>query len=160
MQSGYKQQYQAYAAATQTVARTRQIVLLYDGVIRFVQQARTAIVEKRIEDRFNLLIKASDVIAGLQACLDFERGGEIAKVLYSFYSSVDGRIYSVHRTNSVETCDEVIAELKQMRDAWHEIDQQMSAQEKSAGPVASAPGETEEDKPSAARPQEPVTFTA
>ena len=134
-----KNYYKAYANATQTLAKTRQIVLLYDGLIRFVQQAKTAIENKRIEERFNLLIKASEVISGLQACLDFEKGGEVAKILYSFYASIDSRIYSIHRTNSLETCDEVIAELRQMREAWAEIDQNSSAQEAAAAPAAPAP---------------------
>ena len=135
-----KNYYKAYANATQTLAKTRQIVLLYDGLIRFVQQAKTAIENKRIEERFNLLIKASEVISGLQACLDFEKGGEVAKILYSFYASIDSRIYSIHRTNSLETCDEVIAELRQMREAWAEIDQNSSAQEAAAAaPAAPTP---------------------
>lgn len=140
-----KQQYQAYAAATQTVAKTRQIVLLYDGLIRFVLQAKIAIEEKRIEDRFNLLLKASDVISGLQSCLDFERGGDIARVLYNFYSSIDSRIFSIHRTNSIETCDEVVAELRQMRDAWHEIDRQMSAGEQGAAAEPATPSDAKAD---------------
>jgi flagellar protein FliS len=117
-----KQKYQAYAAATQTVARTKQIVMLYEGVIRFVVHAKEAIQENRIEDRYNTLVKASDVLMGLQACLDFENGGHIAKVLYSFYSNIDSRIFLVHRTNSIETCDEIISEMKKMRDVWQEID--------------------------------------
>ncbi len=121
-QSKHKK-YQAYAAATQTVARTKQIVMLYDGVIRFVQQAKDAIREKRIEDRYKLLVKATDIITGLQTCLDFENGGDIAKLLFNFYTGVSNRIFSIHRTNSLETCDEVIADIKQMRDVWHEIDQ-------------------------------------
>lgn len=158
MQSGQRQKYQAYAAATQTVAKTRQIVLLYDGVIRFVQQARTAIVEKRIEDRFNLLIKASEVVSGLQACLDFEKGGEIAKVLYSFYSSIDSRIFSIHRTNSAETCDEIIAELRQMRDAWQEIDKQMASSESGGETPNPAPASAQEEQ--SRPPAESVTFSA
>lgn len=128
-----KQQYQAYVAATQTVARTKQIVMLYDGVIRFMQHAREAIAQKRIEDRYHVLSKASEVINGLQSCLDFENGGQIAKVLYSFYAQIDGKIFSIHRTNSIETCDEVIAELKQMRDVWHEIDNEFPG---TAAPVS------------------------
>jgi len=117
-----KQKYQAYAVATQTVAPSRQIVMLYEGVVRCVQQAREAIVEKRIEDRYNLLIKASELIGGLQGCLDFDKGGEIAGVLYNYYASIDARLFSIHRTNSIEDCDVVIADLKQMRDAWEDID--------------------------------------
>lgn len=118
-----KHHYQAYAAAKQTVAKTRQIVMLYDGAIRYLQQALEAIKEKRIEDRYRLLINASEIINGLQGCLDFEKGGKVAAVLYQFYSSTDLKIFSIHRTNSQETCEQVIADLKQMRDAWYDIDQ-------------------------------------
>lgn len=115
-------QYQAYNMATQTVPKTRQIVMLYDGVIRFMQQAKEAIAEKRIEDRFNLLVRAGEVIISLQNCLDHENGGEIAQILNDYYSSIDMRILSIHRSNSMEMCDRVIAELKEMRNAWHQID--------------------------------------
>lgn len=142
--------YQAYATATQTVARTKQIVMLYDGVIRYVQQAKDAIREKRIEDRYHLLVKASDIIAGLQACLDFENGGEIARILFNFYSSVDGRIFSIHRDNSLQTCDEVIAELKQMRDVWHEIDQTMTDRGEAVSGQAPAPAQAASDAGDAA----------
>lgn len=122
-----KQKYQAYAVATQTVAPVRQIVLLYDGIIRYVQRAKEAIVSKNIEERYNNLIKASELVGGLQGCLDFDNGGKIAKILYSYYSSVDARLFSVHRTNSIDDCDSILDDLKQMRDAWNEIDQSANA---------------------------------
>jgi flagellar protein FliS len=115
-------QYQAYNIATQTVPKTRQIVMLYDGAIRFMQQAKDAIAEKRIEDRFNLLVRAGEIVVSLQNSLDHENGGEIARILHDYYSSIDMRILSIHRTCSLETCDRVIAELKEMRNAWHQID--------------------------------------
>jgi flagellar protein FliS len=121
-----KQHYQAYVQATHTVAKTKQIVMLYDGIIRFIQQAKEAIHDKRIEDRYRLLLKASEVVYGLQGALDFENGGHIAKVLYNYYSSMDMKIFTIHRTNNMEDCDLVIAELKQMRDVWAEIDESMA----------------------------------
>lgn len=117
-----KQKYQAYAAATQTVAKTRQIVMLYDGAIRFMKQAKEAIADNRIEDRYNTLVKANDILLGLQSCLDFENGGDIAKVLYGYYAGLIDRIFTLHRTSNEESCDEIIADLKQMRDVWNEID--------------------------------------
>lgn len=145
MESIEKQKYQAYAAATQTVARTKQIVMLYDGVIRFLQHARDAIRENRIEDRYRMLTKASEVLMGLQGCLDFENGGNIAKILYSFYSTIDSRIFSIHRSSSIETCDEIIAEMKKMREVWHEID------------TSSSSGNMAGSEPSAPTPPDPHT---
>lgn len=131
--------YQAYSQAFHTVGKTRQVVMLYDGMIRFLKQAREAIAEKRIEDRFNLLVRASDVVLGLQACLDFEEGGNVARVLYDFYSSVDSRILTIQRTNDLGLCDELITELKEMREAWNVIDT--------------------EDKPEAGQPAQPAAFS-
>jgi flagellar secretion chaperone FliS len=118
-----KQKYQAYAVATQTVAKTRQIVMLYDGAIRFMQQAKEAISENRIQDRYNTLVKVNDIVMGMQGCLDFEKGGDIARILYGYYASIIDRVFTIHRDNSLQTCDDVIADLKRMRDVWNEIDQ-------------------------------------
>jgi flagellar protein FliS len=112
----------AYAFATQTVAPTRQVVMLYDSAIRNLKQARLAIDSRDILGRYRALVKAGDIVFGLQGALDFEAGGDIAKTLYQFYSSIDARILSIHRTASVEMCDQVMQELKMMRDAWAEID--------------------------------------
>jgi flagellar protein FliS len=155
--SGVKHQYQAYAAATQTVAKTRQIVMLYDGAIRFVHQAKEAIRERRIEDRYHLLIRASGVVTGLQSCLDFENGGSIAKILYQFYSSIDQRLFSIQRSNSLDECEQVLADLKQMRDVWQEIDQGIDLHS-----TPSAMPDFETKTPPAAAPGEstPVTYSA
>lgn len=117
-----KQHYQAYVQATHTAPKTRQVVMLYDGVIRFLQQAKEAIQEKRIEDRYHLVTKATEIIYGLQGALDFENGGRVAQILYNYYSAIDLRLFSIHHNNSAETCDELIADLRQMRDVWAEID--------------------------------------
>lgn len=133
-----KNKYQAYAAATQTVAKTQQIIMLYDGVIRLVQQAKDAIANKRIEDRYHLLAKAGEIVHGLQGCLDFDAGKEIANVLFSFYSTIDSKIFSIQRTNDIALCDEVIADLKQMREAWQAVDEQVLTESAAASPTAVA----------------------
>ncbi|MDG1286030.1 MAG: flagellar export chaperone FliS [Rickettsiales bacterium] len=126
MAFGKTDQYNAYYMAAQTVSKTRQVVMLYDGAIRFMQQARLAVEETRIEDRFNLLNKASEVLLGLQGSLDFDNGGNVAPLLYDYYSSLDARILYVQRSNDLKILDSVIAELKQMRGAWGDVDSQQT----------------------------------
>lgn len=116
-------QYRAYSTATRTAPKLRQIIMLYEGVIRFMQQARLAIEENRVEDRYNLLTRSSEIILNLQACLDFENGGQVAQTLHDFYSSIDARILSIHRSRSEELCDSVIRDLKEMCQVWREIDE-------------------------------------
>lgn len=134
-------QYQAYSIATRTIAKTRQVVMLYDGAIRFLKQAKDAIVEKRIEDRFKLLLRASEIIVGLRNSIDFDNGGEISNVLERFYTGIDMRILSINfNKNGEAICEEIITDLKQMRDVWDHIDRTFSAQamDENAAPAGMA----------------------
>src|SRR5579884_4212560 len=92
----HQNQYQVYSLATRTVAKTRQVVMLYEGAIRFLRQAKDAIEEKRIEDRFRLLLRASEIVMGLCNSIDFEKGGEVAHTLLQFYTEMDKRILSIN----------------------------------------------------------------
>lgn len=122
-------QYAAYTAAHHTVNKTRQVVMLYDGVIRFVKQTKEAILTGNIESRYNYIEKACSVISGLQSSLDFEQGGTIAGLLDDYYFSIYMRLMSLHRSINPELCDQIIHELKMMRDAWEDVDHQFSHQD-------------------------------
>ncbi len=135
----------SYKTASQTVTQTRQIVMLYDGTIRFLQQAKEAMASGAIEQRYLKLTKASEVIAGLQSCLDFERGGEAARILYDFYASVIARIFALHRSNDVAVCDHIIGELRDMREAWDKVDRGIEPGSASATKAATKEGATEEE---------------
>ena len=134
--------YKAYNLATHTVGKTRQVVMLYDGAIRFLQQGLEAIEKKDYEARYNKLTRASDILIGLQACLDFDVGGNSARVLYDFYASIDLRIFGIHRSNDAKECQAVIDQLKEMREVWAAIDQgQAGASQPAATQPPSASGQ-------------------
>ncbi len=114
--------YKAYSRATHTVNKTRQIVMLYDGAIRFIQQACEAIEQKDYETRYHKLMRAADIFVGLQACLDFDAGGASARSLFDFYAAIDRRMFALHRTNDLNEANALIADIKTMRDVWDKID--------------------------------------
>ena len=132
------QLYKAYSKATHTVGKTRQVVMLYDGMIRFLNQARDAIEKQDYERRFTSLSRASAIAVGLQSCLDFEAGAAAAQTLYDFYAAIDLRMAQLNRTNDVAECNKIIAELKQMREVWNAIDQGSAAPQPS--PSAASDG--------------------
>lgn len=119
--------YKAYNRASHTVAKTRQVVMLYDGVIRLLRQAAEAMEQRQIETRYHKLTRASEVLNGLQACIDFSAGGQAAQILYDFYAAIDLRLHNLHRTNDKDACLALVDELKQMRDAWDKIDRAAEA---------------------------------
>lgn len=105
----------------------RQIVLLFDRAIRHLEEARRAIRERRIEDRFHHVVKAHAIVAALQSCLDFERGGEVAPVLDRLYGHALGRLMRINHENDPAICEEVAALLRRMRTGWAEIAEQPPA---------------------------------
>ncbi|MBY0354898.1 MAG: flagellar export chaperone FliS [Rickettsiales bacterium] len=152
-----QENYHAYRRAIHTVGKSRQIVMLYDGVISSLQQARDAMAQGRAEDRFNLLSKASQIVMGLQSSLDFDSGKLIAATLYDFYSGILFQMNSMNRHNDMAQCQAVIEEIKSMRQVWDEIDRQ-ETQENGAQSLVSKPeGDTTPMSPTADQPTENIT---
>jgi flagellar secretion chaperone FliS len=119
-------QHNVYKAVAQMDRKTRQVVMLYDGAIRYCQQAKAAIETNNIQERYNSLTKACDIITGLQLCLDFESGGDVAKLLYDYYSGLDMSLLMVHTNNDVNLVNSCIDNLKKMREAWVEVDEKQA----------------------------------
>jgi len=119
--SSMRQAMTAYGQAAETLAPARQIVLLYDGAIRRIREARHAIEAGRINDRYQALAKASAIVEGLQGCLDLERGGAIARNLDQLYTYLVLRLARINLEDDVAICDELTARLVELRDSWARI---------------------------------------
>jgi flagellar protein FliS len=130
----------AYQGARDTIAPGQQIVLLYDGAIRFLREAETAIAQGAIERRHTSVSKAFAIVNALQCCLDFEQGGEVARSLDRFYGYVLHRLTRIDLTNDPAICVELVGLLGQMRASWAAI----------AGPPAG--GRVAAGAPAAPRP--------
>lgn len=118
---------QSYGQAAQMVPAGTQVVMLYDGILKCLGEARSAIEENRIADRFNALKKASDIVNGLNSSLDFENGGEIAPMLDQFYNYAFFRLQRACMESSVEIVDELTSNITQMRNAWAAVAEQPEA---------------------------------
>ena len=122
-------QHAAYKAAQYNVSKTRQVVMLYDGALRFIKKAIQSIQDKNIQERYNNLEKASKIIMGLQSSLDFDKGGDVSQVLDQYYHSIDMRIIRAQRSNNIESLEQIMKEIHMMREAWDEVDKISSSME-------------------------------
>jgi flagellar secretion chaperone FliS len=111
----------AYGMASETLAPAQQIVLLYEGAIRRIKEARSAIEARRVNERWTAVQKATGIIEGLQSCLDHERGGEIAENLDRLYTHLAFRLQQINLTDDATICDELIARLDQLRGSWAQL---------------------------------------
>ena len=128
----------AYAAASRMTTSLGAVVLLYDGMIREVAKAKTAIEEGRIEDRFNATQKACKILLGLQSHLDFEKGGDISLMLDQFYHTIFRDLQQVNMKNSAGLCDEIVGALAEVRASWAQLaeDERRTGSPEGAAPRA------------------------
>ncbi len=126
---------QSYGQAAQIVPAGTQVVMLYDGILKCLSDARSAIEENRVVDRYNAIKKASDIVNGLNGGLDFENGGDIAPMLDQFYNYVFFRLQRACMESSVEIVDELTSNVTEMRSAWAAV----SAQPEAARPTTPRP---------------------
>jgi flagellar protein FliS len=96
------------------------VVMLYDGLLGFVERAEGSIEANDRPQASELLRRASDIVGELQAVLDMNAGGEVAVNLDRIYSYCRRRLMDGHINMDAGTVREVRELLKPLRDAWEE----------------------------------------
>ena len=106
-----------------TANQIRLIVMLYDGAIRHVNLALDSFAEgHRRYDAVNTnLVAAQDILSELMASLDFEKGGTLAKNLFSIYTFLNRQLLDGNLRKDPAPLAVVKKLLTQLRDAWEEI---------------------------------------
>ncbi|MHC4915849.1 MAG: flagellar export chaperone FliS [Planctomycetota bacterium] len=102
----------------QTASREQLVLMLYDGAIRFSDQARDRIAGKDFEGAHRLLIRAQNIVLELLYALDRKTGGEVADNLASLYTYCYNRLVEANVHHLPEKIDESNSVLKGLRDAW------------------------------------------
>ena len=101
------------------------IVLLQDGLIRFLGAAYDGFSEtdpqKRLETINNNLIRAQNIITELDACLDMEKGGEVAHQLRDLYLYFNSTLRQVNINKDATVLLRIIHMVSELRDAWSQI---------------------------------------
>ena len=97
------------------------IQMLLDGFIETIYKAEVQIQKNDIEGKAKSLIKASNIIMGLQTSLDIENGGEIAKNLNELYTYISRRVFEINLQNDVKIIAEVKDLINSIRDAWKQV---------------------------------------
>ncbi len=118
----YQQAFNEYKKATITTSSPGELILmLYNGLIRFLRHAKLALREKKIEDAHNYIIRSEDIIEALLSALDYEKGGDIAKNLSMLYDYAYWRLVEANAKKEESYIDEVIEIIEPLREAWKEI---------------------------------------
>ena len=97
------------------------VVLLYDGAITFLEQAKQEIEIRNYAKKGILISQALDIISELDGSLNTEKGGEIAQNLHKLYMYCSTRLLQANLKMDTTLIDEVIGILSSFRSAFSEI---------------------------------------
>lgn len=93
-------------------------LMLYDGAIRFCEQGRAAIEEKKIEESYRLLVKAQDIILEMCNSLRDEICPETCSNMRSLYIFVYEKLVKANIEKNVSCVDEALKVIRHMRETW------------------------------------------
>lgn len=107
--------------AVSTISPEKLVVMLYEGLIRYLQQARIAIEAGRHADKARHLNNAQAVVIELRNSLDHEIGGTIAANLESLYNYIFQECMNALIASDVRPVDNCLRVLAPLLNAWQRI---------------------------------------
>ena len=101
--------------------RVELTIALYDGIVRFMNNAIRAVEQNDPDQRRAAVKRAMDIVMHLQVTLDRNRGGKPAESLTEFYTAMFALMLQGSQANSRQKFELVIANVLNVRDAWKQV---------------------------------------
>jgi flagellar secretion chaperone FliS len=106
----------------------KQIVMLYDGAIKFLNLTAADIEAQDYTAKAEHSARALDIINYLQSILDFERGGNVAVTLDNLYRSIQVLVLRASAELDADLMRKAAELLAPVRDAWETNAEKLAAE--------------------------------
>ncbi|WP_163099284.1 flagellar export chaperone FliS [Peribacillus alkalitolerans] len=112
--------YQAYQQNSVTTASPGELTLmLYNGCLKFINNAKKAVEDSSIEQRNLNIQKAQNIISEFVITLNMDI--EVSKNLAVMYEYIGRRLTEANIKNDTSILDEVEGLVLELRDTWKEV---------------------------------------
>lgn len=109
--------YQQYQQSVINTSTPQELTLmLYNGLVKFLNLGIQAIDEKNMENAHNNILKAQRIIEEFMSTLNMDY--DISKNLYSLYEYMNRRLIDANIKKDKEITEEVLGFAKELRDTW------------------------------------------
>lgn len=120
-------------------------LMLYDGAIRYALQARDALGEKDYERSHDRLTRAQNIIAELQAGLNYDVNRELCERVSSVYGFLHNKLIEANVRHDSEAIDDALKVLRIERETWRIlVDKVKKVREGQSEGSSSEPDENQE----------------
>lgn len=115
-----KNPYQSYQQNSVTTASPGELTLmLYNGCLKFIVQAKKAIADKNIEAKNTNIQKAQNIIRELMVTLNMDQ--EVSQNMMSLYDYMNRQLIEANLKSDTAVLDEVEGLVTEFRDTWKEV---------------------------------------
>ncbi|MEK5334313.1 flagellar export chaperone FliS [Lysinibacillus sp. FSL W8-0992] len=112
--------YNAYKQNSVTTASPGELTLmLYNGCLKFLTKAKSAINDRNIEQRNYNIQRSQAIISELMSTLNMDI--EISKQMMKLYEYIQHRLVEANIQNDVSIIEEVEGLVTEFRDTWKEV---------------------------------------
>lgn len=105
-------------ASVESASKEKILLMLYEGAIKFIKQAKEANAAKQVKERGELIGRAYDIIMELTSSLDFKVGGAMAQNLEQLYIYVLEELTRANITGKEIHLDNSLKVLNILYDGW------------------------------------------
>ncbi len=93
-------------------------LMLYDGAIRFGEQARLALQEKNYEQSYHNISRVQKIITEMSSTLKHDVSPDLCKKLAALYTYVYRKLVDANVDHKIEALDEALTLLRFQRETW------------------------------------------
>lgn len=104
-----------------TADQGKLILMMYDGAIRFIEQAKSKMAKGDIPEKGVYIGKAQNIISELNSSLNREKGGQIAVSLETLYLYINNQLSMANIKNSLEHLDNALRVIRELHEGWKAI---------------------------------------
>ena len=115
--------------SVQSASREKILLMLYEGAIRFIKQAMSAIDKKDIAERGMNIGRAFDIINELNNTLNHAAGGDIASNLEQLYMFVSEQLTKANATGQKKPLEDALKVLETLYSGWVEAIEKLKREE-------------------------------
>ncbi len=110
---------QAYLRAKVLTATPEQLqLMLYDGALRFGEQARAALEQGNFEQSYQLICRVQKILTEMSCTLKHEVFPDLCKHLSALYNFAYRKLIEANIEHRLDSLDEALNVLRYQRETW------------------------------------------
>ena len=93
-------------------------LMLYDGALRFGEQARVALEQKNYEQSYNMISRCQKIITEMHSSLKPDVAPDLCKKMSALYNFIYMKLVDANLEHEVAKLDEALNILRYQRETW------------------------------------------